>query len=90
MRPWTLERALSSKTCGSRWCVGADFDGKDYGQEYLTLSTGDTLEQWQTCPDGWAFGRILHGNQTRLSGQNVIGWYPKLFVNASLTEHSAA
>ena len=86
MRPWTLERALSNKTSSSKWCVCGDFDGNDYGDEYLTLATSDILEQWQTCPDGWAFGRLFHRSHTWPSGQSGIGWYLKPFVYEARTE----
>ena len=51
---------MQKKTCKflQQWVAQANFDGSEYGKDVLQLHQGDLVEQWQTMPDGWAFGRI--------------------------------
>ena len=58
--------------------VVSDFDGTEYGEEYLTLRAGDRLAS-KSPPqrsDGWANGLLL-GADCRGRG---VGWYPPEFA----------
>ena len=50
-----------------------DFEGDEYGDEYLTVSTGETVTLLlPPCePEGWAFARTLQGAE---------GWLPPHFA----------
>ena len=58
------------------WIAQADFDGSEYGTDHLQIHKGDVLEQWQTMPDGWAFGRISRYGSLASRGGSVFGLFP--------------
>ena len=63
-----------------QWIAQADFDGSEYGTDVLQIHKGDMVEQWQTMPDGWAFGRIrrygsLASSSIASRGGSVIGLF---------------
>ena len=64
-----------SQNVGSKICQGiikADFDGSEYGSEYLRLSKGAIVElqRYDDLEPNWAFGR-------RADGQK--GWFPTTY-----------
>ena len=85
MRRWCMIRALDNADKNAdflqQWIAEADFDGSEYGTDYLQIYVGDVLEQWQIMPDGWAFGRIrLRSPSARGSSESrrgaAVGLFP--------------
>ena len=85
MRRWCMMRALENAQKNANflqhWIAQADFDGSEYGTDHLQIHKGDVLEQWQTRPDGWAFGRIrrcspLSRGSSESRGGAGIGLFP--------------
>eukprot|EP00931_Biecheleriopsis_adriatica_P016017 TRINITY_DN11958_c0_g1_i1.p1 TRINITY_DN11958_c0_g1~~TRINITY_DN11958_c0_g1_i1.p1 ORF type:complete len:233 (+),score=39.68 TRINITY_DN11958_c0_g1_i1:62-700(+) len=60
----------------------ADFDGKQYGPEYLTLAIGDLVQTLEEDNSGWSYGKVLQraaGN--RCSDADLkTGWFPPDYV----------
>ena len=60
----------------------AEFNARDYGDEYLTFSEGDRIEDVgapidaESGTDGWAFGRVIRAD----GGHSEPGWYPEAFA----------
>ena len=60
----------------------ADFNAGEYGDEYLTFSEGDRIEDVgapidaEIGTDGWAFGRVIRAD----GGHSEPGWYPEAFA----------
>ena len=60
----------------------ADFNAGEYGDEYLTFSEGDRIEDVgapidaESGTDGWAFGRVIRAD----GGHSEPGWYPEAFA----------
>ena len=81
MRPWCLSRALENAQKNANllqyWIARKDFDGLEYGTEYLQIHEGDMLEQWQNMSDGWAFGQIIKHSPLAPRERYVVGRFPK-------------
>ncbi|CAE7762916.1 unnamed protein product [Symbiodinium sp. CCMP2456] len=58
--------------------VKADFDGRQYGDEYLSLIEGDLLEN-QSSEEGWEWARIIQRASPSSLGPTE-GWYPPSFA----------
>ena len=58
----------------SRTKAAADFDGRDYGEEYLVLLSGDAIAQMDPPEEacGWAYGLNLRSLRA--------GWFPPTYV----------
>ncbi|CAE7649518.1 unnamed protein product [Symbiodinium sp. CCMP2592] len=57
--------------------VKADFDGGQYGEEYLILKEGDLLENLSS-EEGWEWARIVQRAAQSLGPTE--GWYPPSFA----------
>ena len=86
MRRWCMMRALEDAEETAKflqqWVAQANFDGSEYGKNVLQLHKGDLVEQWQTMPDGWAFGRIRRygslASSSTANRRSVFGLFPVL------------
>ena len=79
MRSWCTMRALGNAQTNAiflqHWIAPADFDGSESDTDHLQFHNGDVLEQWQTRPDGLAFGRFCrYGPAGRHEGR-AIGFF---------------
>ena len=81
MRRWCLSRALKSAQKNANllqhWIALKDFDGSEYGTDYLQIHKGDVLEQWQNMSDGWVFGQIIGHGPLAPKERYVVGWFPR-------------
>ena len=76
MRRWCTMRALDNAQKNAlflqHWIAPADFHGSESDTESLQFRNGDVLQQWQTRPDGLAFGRICrYGPAGRHDGRSI-------------------
>ena len=70
--PSSSQRPGSYKTCI------ADFDPTPYGDDYLSLTYGDSIEDVEppVPAEGWAYGSLVLANGAR----SKPGWYPHTYA----------
>ena len=75
---YSLPPIVADPPKARRWRTVADFDGRDFGPEYLRFS-GREFIMFVRHPEGdnlWAFGRLLER-----AASPELGWFPRNYVD---------